>query len=104
APLKLSTFNPIYLHGESGSGKTHLLMAIANHLQSQGLKVIYTRADTFTEHVVSAIRAGEMQTFRKSYRNIDVLLVDDIEVFSRKGATQEEFFHTFNTLHVEGKQ
>jgi len=104
SPLKLSTFNPIYLHGESGSGKTHLLMAIANNLQSKGLKVIYTRADTFTEHVVSAIRAGEMQTFRRAYRNIDVLLVDDIEVFSRKGATQEEFFHTFNTLHVEGKQ
>lgn len=102
--IKLSSFNPIYLHGESGSGKTHLLMAIANHLQSKGLKVVYTRADTFTEHVVSAIRAGEMQAFRKAYRNIDVLLVDDIEVFSRKGATQEEFFHTFNTLHVEGKQ
>lgn len=102
--IRLSAFNPIYLHGESGSGKTHLLMAIANHLQTKGLKVIYTRADTFTEHVVSAIRAGEMQTFRKAYRNIDVLLVDDVELFSRKDATQEEFFHTFNTLHVEGRQ
>lgn len=98
------SFNPIYLFGRVGSGKTHLMMATANRLKEKGLKVTYVRSDTFTEHVVKAIRAGEMQTFRKAYRNIDVLLVDDIEIFSRKGATQEEFFHTFNTLHTEGKQ
>lgn len=98
------SFNPIYLFGRKGTGKTHLLMAIARNLKEMGKKVIYTRAETFTEHVVNAIRTGEMQTFRKMYRTIDALLIDDIEVFSRKGATQEELFHTFNTLHVEGKQ
>jgi len=97
-------FNPIYLTGRSGSGKTHLMMATANALTNLGLRAVYIRAETFTEHVVEAIRCGEMQTFRKSYRFIDVLLVDDIEIFSRKLATQEEFFHTFNALHLEGKQ
>ncbi len=108
ADLKSSThlgaFNPIYLYGLNGSGKTHLLMGLAQALRSQGLKIIYVRAETFTDHVVTAIRAGEMSTFRQAYRNIDVLLVDDVHVFSRKGATQEEFFHTFNTLHLAGKQ
>ncbi|MFZ0565869.1 MAG: chromosomal replication initiator protein DnaA [Chlamydiales bacterium] len=98
------SFNPIFLFGRSGSGKTHLMMAAANSFKKQGFKVIYVRADTFTEHVVNAIRTGEMQTFRKVYRNADVLLIDDIEIFSRKSATQEELFHTFNTLHLEGKQ
>ena len=108
ADLKASThlgaFNPIYLYGLNGSGKTHLLMGLAQALRSQGLKIIYVRAETFTDHVVTAIRAGEMSTFRQAYRNMDVLLVDDVHVFSRKGATQEEFFHTFNTLHLAGKQ
>lgn len=97
-------FNPIYIYGGTGSGKTHLLMSMAQIFQSKGLKTIYARAETFTDHVVSAIRAGEMSVFRQSYRNIDVLLIDDINIFGRKGATQEEFFHTFNTLHLEGKQ
>ena len=101
---ELGTFNPIYLHGPSGCGKSHLLMSTANCLRQRGLNVIYALGDTFTEHVVTAIRAGEMQTFRKAYRSCDVLLIDDIQIFSRKGATQEEFFHTFNTLHVEGRQ
>ena len=96
--------NPVYLHGVPGTGKTHLLMACANELQQQGLKTVYVRAETFTEHVVKAIRAGEMATFRQSYRNSDVLIVDDLHIFARKSATQEEFFHTFNTLHLEGKQ
>jgi chromosomal replication initiator protein len=103
-PTELGVFNPIYLHGSTGTGKTHLLMAIANVLREKGKKVIYVRADTFTEHVVRAIRAGEMSIFRQAYRNIDVLLIDDVHVFSKKGATQEEFFHTFNTLHLTGKQ
>lgn len=79
-------------------------MAAAHALTARGLKVIYARAETFTEHVVSAIRAGEMNIFRQSYRNSDVLILDDVQVFSRKGATQEELFHTFNTLHLGGKQ
>ncbi len=104
APTVPLDFNPIYLCGRSGTGKTHLMMAAALALQKQGKKVLYVRAETFTEHVVDAIRIGEMQAFRKSYRGVDALLIDDIEIFSRKNATQEEFFHTFNTLHVEGKQ
>lgn len=104
AKRQLSLFNPIYLHGPSGTGKTHLLMAVANALRQQGLNAIYTRTETFTEHVVSAIRAGEMALFRQAYRNIDVLIIDDAHVFSRKSATQEELFHTFNTLHLAGKQ
>lgn len=95
---------PLYLHGASGSGKTHLLMSTASALKQQGLHVIYARAQSFTDHVVSAIRSGEMSRFRQTYRNSDVLIIDDVHVFSRKGATQEEFFHTFNTLHIAGKQ
>lgn len=97
-------FNPIYLYGPKGSGKTHLMMAAAQAMQAQGLSVIYVRAETFTDHVVSAIRAGEMSKFRQMYRNIDVLIIDDVHIFSRKWATQEELFHTFNALHVSGKQ
>lgn len=99
-----ATFNPIYLYGSSGSGKTHLLMATANALSQQNLSVAYARAETFTEHVVTAIRAGEMSLFRNSYRNVDVLIIDDVHLFGKKWATQEELFHTFNTLHVAGKQ
>lgn len=97
-------FNPIYIYGDGGVGKTHLLMAAAQHLKQLGLKVIYTRAETFTQHVVAAIRAGEMNSVRKAYRNTDALIVDDVHIFARKTTTQEEFFHTFNTLHLEGKQ
>lgn len=101
---QIGTLNPIYIYGGKGSGKTHLLMSMAHIFETQGLKTVYVRAEAFTDHVVSAIRAGEMSTFREAYRNIDVLIVDDVHVFSRKAATQEEFFHTFNTLHMEGKQ
>jgi chromosomal replication initiator protein len=94
----------IYVCGPAGSGKTHLLMAAAEAMRKRGLRVIYARAQSFTDHVVSAIRAGEMSAFRQAYRNSDVLIIDDVHVFSRKGATQEEFFHTFNALHIEGKQ
>jgi chromosomal replication initiator protein len=103
-PIELSSLTPLYVSGPSGSGKTHLLMAAATALRAKGLHVIYAKAQSFTDHVVSAIRAGEMSTFRQAYRNSDVLIIDDIHVLSRKGATQEEFFHTFNTLHVAGKQ
>lgn len=100
----LGTFNPIYLYGPPGCGKTHLLMSLTQNFRSLGFKTLYVRAELFTDHVVTAIRAGEMSIFREAYRNADILLVDDVHVFSRKGATQEEFFHTFNTLHLEGKQ
>lgn len=101
---ELATFNPVFIHGCSGTGKTHLLMATAETLRKRGYKVLYVRAETFTEHVVKAIRAGEMSYFRQAYRNIDVLIIDDVHIFSRKSATQEELFHTFNTQHLGGKQ
>ncbi len=104
AESQLAVFNPIYIYGPKGCGKTHLLQAVAYALKDAGMKVLYARAETFTDHVVAAIRAGEMSTFRKAYRSIDVLLLDDVHVFSRKGATQEELFHTFNTLHLVNKQ
>lgn len=95
--------NPLYLYGPAGSGKTHLLMAVCQKLARVGYKAIYARSDLFTEHVVKAIRVGEMAHFRKTYRNAEILLIDDVQVLGRKNATQEEFFHTFNALHTEGK-
>lgn len=102
--FQLAVFNPLYIYGGVGSGKTHLLMATAHTLQARGLKVVYAKAETFTEHVILAIRAGEMPAFRNTYREADVLFLDDVHLFSRKGATQEELFHTFNSLHLAGKQ
>lgn len=98
-----TSFNPIYLFGPRHSGKTHLLTAAAHLLQARGKKVFFVRADTFTSHVVQAIRQGSMQQLRETYRRIDALIIDDIDRFAKKAATQEEFFHTFNTLHLEQK-
>ena len=100
----LDNFNPIYVYGGKGAGKTHLLMATAQALRDRGLNVIYVRTQFFADHVVSAIRSAEMSAFREIYRNSDVLIVDDVHVLSRKSTTQEEFFHTFNALHSDGKQ
>lgn len=102
--LALGTFNPVFIWGAPGSGKTHLLMALSHAFKKRGLNVLYARTETFTEHVVSAIRNSEMQMFRKTYRHPDVLLFDDVHLLARKDATQEEFFHTFNTLHSSGRQ
>lgn len=96
--------NPLYLCGPSGSGKTHLLTATAIRLRHSGLSVIMASSDLFTDHVVKSIRAGEMSAFRKLWRTVDALIVDDIHCLARKSTTQEEFFHTFNSLHVAGKQ
>jgi chromosomal replication initiator protein len=96
--------NPILLCGPSGCGKTHLLTATAERLKQVGMNVIMATADTFTEHVVKSMRAGEMTAFRTLWRKADVLIIEDIQNFSRKSATQEEFFHTFNTLQMVGKQ
>jgi chromosomal replication initiator protein len=95
--------NPIYLYGSPGSGKTHLLQATANALRGN-CKVIFARAGLFTDHVVRAIRSAEMGQFRALYRKADVLIIDDIHELAKRSATQEEFFHTFNTLHTAGKQ
>lgn len=104
ADTKASPFNPIFLYGKIGSGKTHLLMGAAHCLSAAGKKCLFVTADTFTEHVVQAIRSSRMQEFRKIYRDLDVLLIDNIDQIARRTATQEEFFHTFNTLHTLGKQ
>ncbi|NGX34593.1 MAG: Chromosomal replication initiator protein DnaA [Candidatus Anoxychlamydiales bacterium] len=97
------SFNPIFLYGPKGSGKTHLLQATAHKFKEKNLNVFYVNAQSFTNHVVDAIRNGAMQDFRKAYRSLDVLIIDDIQIFSKKFATQEEFFHTFNTLHSNAK-
>jgi chromosomal replication initiator protein len=99
-----SAYNPLFLYGGSGVGKTHLLMALTRSLRAKNKNALYVRAETFTEHVVNAIRSGEMQAFRKAYRHADILLVDNVHLFARKNATQEEFFHTFNALHTTGRQ
>lgn len=102
--LDKPSFNPIFLYGPKTSGKSHLLNAAALFLEAKGKKVFYVRAESFTTHVVQAIRLGQMKQFRSIYREIDALIVDDVDVFAKKDATQEEFFHTFNTLHLSGKQ
>lgn len=101
---KKEHFNPVFISGPSGSGKTHLLMAACHHLIAKGLSCFYVRAETFTEHLIAAIRNGATRLFRDLYRNHDVLLVDDIDTIAGRSATQEEFFHMFNALHTAGKQ
>ncbi len=98
------SYNPVYLFGSAGVGKSHLLMAAAQHLAAKGLKALYVHASTFTDHVVQAIRSSQMQHLRTRYRAVDALIIDDIHILARKNATQEEFFHTFNALHSRGKQ
>lgn len=92
--------NPVYVYGPSGSGKTHLFQGMAQKLRQAGFKVMCASADLFTEHVIKSIRAGEMTYFRRLWRHADALFIDDIQNLAKKSATQEEFFHTFNTLHV----
>lgn len=100
----LASFNPLFIYGKEKSGKTHLLTATATALKKLNLKVFFINARMFTEHVVNAIRSGKMDLFRSTYRNIDILIMDDIHILANKIATQEEFFHTFNTLHMAKKQ
>jgi chromosomal replication initiator protein len=100
----LMIYNPIYLHGPSGSGKTHLLMAAFTYLTEQKKQCFYVTASTLTNHIVAAMRTGGMQKLREMYRQHDVLLVDDVHQLAHRSATQEELFHTFNALHVAGKQ
>ena len=102
--LEKPSFNPIYLHGPSGAGKTHLLMAAAHDLIGKQKQCFYVTTSTLTEHIVAAMRTGGMQKLRQLYRQHDVLLIDDVHQLAHRHATQEELFHTFNTLHVAGKQ
>ena len=97
-------YNPLFLYGGVGLGKTHLIQAIGNHQVAMGKKVIYTTFEQFMNKFTSHLRSQTMDRFRDHFRECDVLLIDDIQFLSRKEQTQEEFFHTFNELHQAKKQ
>jgi chromosomal replication initiator protein len=101
-----TTYNPLFVYGVSGLGKTHLLHAIGHHVLQKGKtsKVVYLSSEQFTNEFIDAIQHGTLVKFRKKYRQADVLLIDDIQFFAGKERSQEEFFHTFNALHDAHKQ
>ena len=99
-----AAYNPLFLHGGVGVGKTHLLQAIAAKWLGRGQKAAYISSETFTNELIAAIRGGSTGSFRSRYRHIDILLVDDIHFIAGKDSTQEEFFHTFDALYNSGKQ
>ena len=104
-----NTYNPLYLYGGAGLGKTHLMHSIGHFIlkQTPNKKVLYVTSEQFTNEVISSIRSGnaaDMTKLREKYRTVDVLLIDDIQFIIGKESTQEEFFHTFNVLHAAEKQ
>jgi len=101
-----TTYNPLFIYGESGMGKTHLMQAVGNFVMDEldGKKVFYITTEEFTNEMIDSIRNNTMPNFRNKFRNFDVLLIDDIHFLSKKEGTQEEFFHTFNALYEKKKQ
>ncbi|MBQ8529272.1 MAG: chromosomal replication initiator protein DnaA [Clostridia bacterium] len=99
-------YNPLFIHGHSGLGKTHLLYAIMNYMKKnhKGLKIVYKKSESFMNELIEAIGEGLTAPFKEKYRSADVLLLDDIQIIAGKEATQEEFFHTFNALYESEKQ
>ena len=99
-------FNPLFLHGSVGLGKTHLLQAIAHYCLNKNpdCKIIFLSCEQFVNHFIQALQQGDINAFRNRYRSADILVVDDIQLLSNKQRTQEEFFHTFNELHNAHKQ
>ena len=99
-------YNPLFIYGNSGLGKTHLLLAIGNHIRREHPEVnlVYTKAEDFINHMIHSMQIGDMDAFREKYRKADLLLVDDIQFFSKKEETQNEFFHTYEALYNAHKQ
>ncbi len=101
-----TVYNPLFIYGPPGVGKTHLLYAIANGIRKQmpDAKIVYIKGDQFTNELIEAIKNGKNNEFRLKYREADLFVIDDIQFIAGKNSTQEEFFHTFNKLHEGGKQ
>ena len=106
ASMPGQTYNPLFIYGDSGLGKTHLLYAIAHavHESFPAYRIVYIRGDAFTNELISAIREGRNEEFRAKYRTVDVFLMDDVQFIAGRDSTQEEMFHTFNALYEENKQ
>ncbi len=106
AEMPAAAYNPLFIHGDSGLGKTHLLKAIQAELErnNPAINILYVDGETFTNEIITAIRENKTNDFQAKYRQADVLLVDDIQFIAGKESTQEEFFHTFNALHNAKKQ
>lgn len=99
-------YNPLFIYGKPGLGKTHLLNAIKNYVldKNPGFNIVYTQGEAFANEIIDAIHSGSTPDFREKFRNTDMLFVDDIQFISGKDSTQTEFFNTFNSLHEAGKQ
>lgn len=106
AELPGEAYNPLFLHGPPGLGKTHLMGAIAGYMREHNpqINALYTTAERFTSEFVSALRSDGPEAFKRRYRELDALLIDDVQILEGKARTEEEFVHTFNTLHAAGKQ